>query len=96
MTILSKIEFIEARKLLEKIPYDDTTPPHGRAVTTGHEIIGHGRSIATGISSDYQHEQATRTENLILIVMGIPFINTGINHGNKTPVYNPSLLPSFR
>lgn len=71
--------------------------PNGRAVTTGHEIIGLGRSWATGLGDSQQHVQAIRTENLILRVMGIPFINTGINHGkDKIPVPNPSLLPSFR
>ena len=70
--------------------------PNGRAVSAGHEILGHGRSWATGLGDVYQHEQAIRTENLILRVMGIPFVNTGINHGPKSPVQNPSMLPSFR
>lgn len=70
--------------------------PNGRAVTTGHEIIGHGRSWATGLGDSLQHVEAIRTENLILRVMGIPFINSGITHGPKTPVLNPSFLPSFR
>lgn len=71
--------------------------PNGRAVTTGHEILGHGRSWVAGYGDAFQHVQAIRTENLILRVMGIPFINTGINHGvKKSVVPNPSLLPSFR
>lgn len=70
--------------------------PNGQAVTTGHEILGHGRSRATGLGDSFQHVQAIRTENLILRVMGIPFINTGVNHGPKTAVPQPSLLPSFR
>ncbi len=71
--------------------------PNGRAVTTGHEILGHGRSLATGLGHSYQHVQSIRTENLILRVMGIPYINTRIKHGTeKTLVPNPSLLPSFR
>lgn len=71
--------------------------PNGRAVTTGHEIIGHGRSSATGLGNDQQHVQAIRTENLILRVMGIHFINTGINHGPERKIVpDPSLLPSFR
>lgn len=74
----------------------DGEHPNGRAVTTGHELLGHGRSWATGLGDSYQHEQAIRTENLILRVMGIPFINTGIKHGPETPVPHPSLLPSFR
>lgn len=75
----------------------DGEHPNGQAVTTGHEIIGHGRSWAMGFGDAHQHVQAIRTENLILRVMGIPFINTGINHGReKTIIPNPSLLPSFR
>lgn len=71
--------------------------PNGKSVTTGHEILGHGRSWVTGFGNDYQHVQAIRTENLILRVMGIQFINTGINHGReKSLVPNPSFLPSFR
>ncbi len=71
--------------------------PNGRSVTTGHEIIGHGRSWATGLGDSYQHVQAVRTENLILRVMGIPFVNTGINHGKEGAlVQSPALLPSFR
>lgn len=70
--------------------------PTGRAVTTGHEILGHGRSWSAGFRENYQHVETIRTENLILRVMGIPFINTGINHGPKTLVPQPSLLPIFR
>lgn len=71
--------------------------PNGRPVTTGHEILGHGRSWSTGLGDSFQHIEAIRTENLILRVMGIPFINQGLNHGrDKTPVLNPSYLPSFR
>ena len=70
----------------------DGEHPNGRAVTTGHEIIGHGRSWATGLGDSFQHVQAIRTENLILRNMGIPFINTGKNHGKeRTPILNPSL-----
>lgn len=75
---------------------EDGIHPTGRAVTTGHEILGHGRSWSAGFRENYQHVQPIRTENLILRVMGIPFINTGINHGPKTLVPQPSLLPIFR
>lgn len=69
---------------------------NGRPVTTGHEILGHGRSWSVGFQENFQHIEAIRTENLILRVMGIPFINTGIDHGPKTLVPQPSLLPAFR
>ena len=74
----------------------DEIHPNGRSVTTGHEVLGHGRSWAVGFQEEFQHVEAIRTENLILRVMGIPFINTGIDHGPKTPVPQPSLLPKFR
>lgn len=74
----------------------DGVHPNGRAVTTGHEILGHGRSWSAGFHEDFQHVEPIRTENLILRVMGVPFINTGINHGPKKLVPQPSLLPVFR
>lgn len=70
--------------------------PNGRAVTTGHELIGHGRSLAVGRGHDNQHFDAIQTENLILRVMGINYINNGINHGLGTVIPNPSALPGFR
>lgn len=70
--------------------------PNGRAVTTGHEIIGHGRSLALGRGDLNQHVDAIQTENLILRVMGIPFINTGANHVPNGAFPGCSLLPSFR
>lgn len=71
--------------------------PNGRPVTTGHEILGHGRSSEVGFDEKQQHSQAIRTENLILRVMGINFINTGERHGReRKPVKDPSSLPSFR
>lgn len=69
---------------------------YNRAVTTAHEILGHGRSWATGLGDSFQHFQAIRTENLVYRVMGVPLINTGTDHMDGTPVPDPSLLPSFR
>lgn len=74
----------------------DGTHRNGRPATTGHEILGHGRSWSAGYREGVQHVESIRTENLILRVMGIPFINTGIDHGPRTPVPQPSLLPIFR
>lgn len=69
----------------------------GRAVTTGHELLGHGRSLALGYDKEYQqHVNAIQTENLILRVMGISVINTGSNHGPGTTIPNATDLPSFR
>lgn len=69
---------------------------NGRAVTTGHEIIGHGRSLSIGRGDQNQHVDAIQTENLILRVMGIPYINTGADHAPNGAFSGCSLLPSFR
>lgn len=68
----------------------------GRAVTAGHEIIGHGRSLSVGRGEQNQHVDAIQTENLILRVMGIPYINTGENHVPNGAFQGCSILPSFR
>ena len=59
--------------------------PNGRAVTTGHEIIGHGRSRATGWLGDgQQHVQAIRTENLILSeCLNLNRVNSNTNERQK-------------
>ncbi len=73
--------------------------PHlnGRSVATGHELFGHGRSLSLGRTSDVQqHIDAIQTENLILRMMGIQYINSGIDHGLRTIVPYPTALPGFR
>lgn len=69
---------------------------NGRAVTTGHEIIGHGRSLSVGRGDQNQHVDAIQTENLILRVMGIPYINTCADHAPNGAFPGCSLLPCFR
>ncbi len=69
---------------------------NGRAVTAGHEIIGHGRSLALGRGDQNQHMDAIQTENLILRVMRIPYINTGAQHVPNGAFSGCSLLPMFR
>lgn len=70
---------------------------YGISVTTGHELFGHGRSLSLGRTSDVQqHIDAIQTENLILRMMGIQYINTGIDHGPRTIVPDPTALPAFR
>ncbi len=67
-----------------------------REVTTGHELLGHGRTLGLGRTST-QHIDAVRTENLIHRVMGNP--NSQINgtqHGPLTPVIDPKEIPEFR
>lgn len=68
---------------------------NGRAVTAGHEIIGHGRSLAVGRGDLNQHMDAIQSENLILRVMGIPYINTGEKHAPNGAFPECSLLPGF-
>jgi len=70
--------------------------PNGREVTTGHELLGHGRSLSLGRGNEAQHIDAIQTENLILKVMGIEFVNDGQNHGPRTPIANPIALPSYK
>ncbi len=67
----------------------------GRPVTTGHELFGHGRSLALG-RDDSQHVDAIQAENLILRVMNINSVNDGRNHANGAYIPNPSTLPSYR
>ena len=75
---------------------DSSFHRNGRAVTTGHEIIGHGRSLSVGRGDQNQHVDAIQTENLILRVMGIPYINTGADHAPNGAFSGCSLLPCFR
>ena len=74
----------------------DGDHPFVRAVTTGHELFGHGRSLALGRGDENQHEDAVRLENLILRVMGIHYVNDGRNHMTGEVIQNPSLLPNYR
>ena len=74
----------------------DGTHDNGRCVTTGHEVFGHGRSLALGRGDESQHVDAIQMENLILRVMRINYINNGLNHGPGTIIANPSDIPSYR
>lgn len=77
------------------IVYSQQDHPYGRAVTVGHEIFGHGRSLVLG-RIDTQDIDAIQTENLILRLMGIDYVNDGSTHGSRNKVLNPSALPNFR
>ncbi len=66
-----------------------------RPATTGHEIIGHGRSLSLGRNTT-QHIDAVQTENLIYRVMGLPYILDGTTHGNKSFINTHSKTPEFR
>ena len=61
----------------------------------GHEIFGHGRSLALGRTTS-QHADSIQAENLIRRVMNINLINDGSNHDKKSYIPNPTSLPSYR
>lgn len=68
-----------------------------KEITAGHEVFGHGRSLAIGHTDPrQQHVDAIQTENLIYRVMKINKINDGKNHFDGSEIANPSGLPSFR
>ena len=77
------------------LTHSSSLHPVGRAVTTGHELFGHGRSLALGRFNS-QHVDAIQTENLIRRVMGITSINDGSNHANREYISNPTSLPEHR
>lgn len=78
--------------------------PHGSASGAGlNKRKYSGKELITfsGYDAMDYHARwrptALQIENLILRVMGIPYVNTGENHGkDRTPIPEPSLLPSFR
>ncbi len=65
-----------------------------RAVTSGHEVIGHGIPSARGLTPAQNNTNAIRTDNLIRRILGIP-TRTGINHagGKQGQITNPNDLP---
>ncbi len=70
--------------------------PLGREGTTGHEVFGHGRSLALGRGDANQQQDAIRLENLILRVMGQGGIQRdGTDHGTRVKVENTSKLPGY-
>ena len=81
--------------LVFKKPQED---PFNRVVTTGHEVMGHGRSLSLDRGDLSEHIDAIQTENLIRRMIGITQPNTGVNHGTeKNHGFFPehSQLPDF-
>ena len=73
------------------------TNPAGRPSITGHELFGHGRSLALKRGATTQHADAIRTENLILRVMGHKDIQRdGTQHADFSKVSDPSKLPDYK
>lgn len=62
----------------------------GRAVTTGHEVVGHGVASANKATSVDNNTRAIRVDNLIRRVMGIPTYRD--EHGGAK-IVNPYALP---
>lgn len=62
----------------------------GRAVTTGHEVVGHGVASANKVTPLENNTRAIRVDNLIRRVMGITTFRT--EHGGAI-IVNPYALP---
>ncbi|GMQ31699.1 RHS repeat-associated core domain-containing protein [Algoriphagus confluentis] len=65
-----------------------------RAVTTGHEILGHGIPSAQGADPMINNTHAIRTDNLVRRVLGIPTRDGSDHAGGK--VVDPNALPKIR
>ena len=70
--------------------------PRGRAVTSAHEVFGHGRSLSLGRGESMQHQDAIQLENLVLRVMGIPVQLDGTAHAKGKVLNNANSLPDYR
>lgn len=64
-----------------------------RAVLLGHELLGHGRSLALG-RKQYQNQDAIQLENLLYRILRLNMFNDGTNHGEYLP--NAGDLPDYR
>jgi len=64
---------------------------HGRALTAGHEVIGHGVASANRASDVDNQIRAVRVDNLIRRIMGLPPYPNA-KHGNVL-IPDPSRLP---
>jgi hypothetical protein len=62
----------------------------GRAITTGHEIVGHGVASANKVFGVDNNTRAIRVDNLIRRVMGI---STYRNEHGGAKIVNPYALP---
>lgn len=65
-----------------------------RAITSGHEILGHGLGFYRGLFDESsQHINAVQMENLIRRNMGINNLKDGTDHGTRTLLDNPQGIP---
>lgn len=68
-----------------------------RAVTSGHEVFGHGIPGSRGMTPAENNANAIRTDNLIRRILGLPQ-RDGSNHGGykEGQITNPYQLPITR
>lgn len=68
-----------------------------RAVTSGHEVFGHGIPAAKGLTPAENNANAIRTDNLIRRILGLPQ-RDGSNHGGyrEGHITQPYILPITR
>ena len=66
-----------------------------RAVTSGHEIFGHGIPLANHIFNYENNKNAIQTDNLLRRVMGVGTYRDGSDHGGGV-VPDPYVIPIFR
>lgn len=68
-----------------------------RAVTSGHEVFGHGIPAAKGLTPVGNNANAIRTDNLIRRILGLPQ-RDGSNHGGyrEGHITQPYILPITR
>jgi len=77
--------------IINGVPNAETTC---RAVTSGHEVFGHGIPLVKGLSETANNSNAIRTDNLIRRLLGLPQ-RDGSNHRgyNQGQIINPYQLP---
>jgi hypothetical protein len=65
-----------------------------RAVTSGHELFGHGIPSSKGLTAAENNSNAIRTDNLVRRLLGLPE-RDGKNHGgyNEGHITEPNKLP---
>ena len=67
---------------------------NNRAITTFHEIFGHGLKSSMGASSEDNNNFTIRFENLVRRILGINEFRTGANHAGGE-IENPTAKPSI-
>ena len=72
-------------------------PSKDRAVTSGHEVLGHGIPSAKGLSNAENNSNAIRAENLIRRILKLPS-NDGSTHGGyqSGQIVNPFGMPLLK